>query len=176
MPRSRTHSPLKWMLNERAALEGRLQAIDAEMARLQRCRDQAQATLDSLNAVAMAIEPSMASIEVKPVNARGRYGKRGNLSQWLRRVLREAHPQSVQTPALLASASAVFGLTFATDEQRQHFHHNCLRRRLFALAQRGEIEQVGAFQASTSNGGAWRWLPRAPTWEDVQDASVREVS
>ena len=160
MPRTRTPSELKWVLNERAAVAGELQAIEEELTRLAARKEQVASLLHHLDSVYSQLVPQVPMVPVLVVNARQRYGGHGNCIAWVRETLQAAYPQSVATSALAEAARNAFGLDFADAGQRDRFRHNSLRTALRKLLTLNEVERLHDFTGIRCRSGVWRWKPK----------------
>lgn len=167
MTRTRTPPELKWVLNERAAVAGELQSIEAELARLSARRQQLGALLHHLDNVYSQLAPQVPSIPVLVVNARQRYGGRGNCIAWVRETLQNAYPQAVTTSALTEAADLAFGLQLVGVDQRMRFRKNSLRTALRKLLVPGEAERLHDYRGVPHRAGVWRWKPRDASFHEV---------
>lgn len=167
MARTRTPPELKWVLNERAAVAGELQSIEAELERLAARRLQLGALLHHLDHVYSQLAPQVPSVPVLVVNARQRYGGQGNCITWVRETLQAAYPQAVDTSTLTEAARVAFGLTFANVEQRERFRNNSLRTALRKLLALDEAERLHDFKGVPHLAGVWRWKPKETTFDDL---------
>lgn len=177
MTRTRTPPDLKWVLNERAAVAGELQAIEAELARLTARRLQLGALLHHLDHVYSQLAPQVPSAPVLVVNARQRYGGQGNCIAWVRETLRTAYPQALATSALTEAAIQAFGLQVASADQRKRFRNNSLRSALRKLLVLSEAERLHDFKGVPHRSGVWRWKPKDASFDDLSSqAEAMEAS
>jgi hypothetical protein len=167
MTRTRTPPDLKWVLNERAAVAGELQSIEAELARLTARKEQLGALLHHLDHVYSQLAPQAPAVPVLVVSARKRYGGRGNCIGWVRETLQTAYPQAVDTSTLTEAARVAFGLTFANVEQRERFRNNSLRTALRKLLALDEAERLHDFKGVPHLAGVWRWKPKEATFQEL---------
>lgn len=167
MSRSRTPPELKWVLNERAAVAGEIQSLEAELSRLATRRGQLTVLLNQLDSVYSQLAPQVPAVPVLVVNARQRYGGHGNCIAWVRETLKVAFPQAVATTALVDAAMATFGLEFADSAQRERFRHNSLRTALRRLLTLGEAERLHHFSGVRCRSGVWRWVPQELVFDDM---------
>lgn len=75
MPRPRTPSDQKWLINERAVLAGELQTIEAEEARLVTRNANLQRMLAALDTAHAHLVSEAPAMPVFIVNAHARYGE-----------------------------------------------------------------------------------------------------
>lgn len=167
MARTRTPPELKWVLNERAAIAGELQSLDAELTRLAARREQLSALLHHLDSVYSQLAPQVPVVPVLVVNARQRYGGHGNCIAWVRETLQAAYPQTVATSALSEAAMCAFGLNFADAEQRDRFRDNSLRTALRKLLALNEVERLHDFTGFRCRSGVWRWKPKDASFQEL---------
>lgn len=182
---TRTPSALKWMLNERAAVAGRiaqeseqLQSLNARMAtlrrRLEKLERRAAATESRLKGATAArdgLDRAIALMyqEARPdaagvVNAWGeKYGKRGELKAFLVQMFKTAAPAPVSSSQIFQATLERFGHSVANFQDR-----GALRRSLKNAVQRihraGLIEPLHPRQ--TKSPGLWRWK-QATTLSDL---------
>ncbi len=164
--RTRTPSDVKWLANELAATAGELQRIERELDRLRARRRRLTATRASLTRVAeMVAFPSLQDL-VQPVQPHRAYGRRGRLRDFLRQVLRDAHPNALDSFTLAEAAARQFESAFASPQERLHFCRNLVTHSLRALVAKGEVERL-----HTPGGnavGAWRWNAKTPTLDELR--------
>lgn len=167
MARTRTPPELKWALNERAAVAGELQSIEAELTRLAARKEQLAALLHHLDNVYSQLAPQAPAVPVLVVNARQRYGGQGNCIAWVRETLRAAYPQALATSALTEAAIQAFGLQVASVDQRKRFRNNSLRSALRKLLVLSEAERLHDFKGVPHRAGVWRWKPKDASFDDL---------
>lgn len=176
MTRTRTPPELKWVLNERAAVAGELQSIEAELTRLDARRRYLTGVLAALENVYCQLAPSIPRVELPSVRAHTRYGGRGNLINWLRATLQAAYPSAVDTVALTAEAGKAFGCPTDTPVARNTLRRN-LKKSLSKLLARAEVERLHDYQGTPCMAGVWRWKPKNLSFgEVVEQAAVREAA
>ena len=168
MTRTRTPSDLKWVLNERAAVAGELQSIEAELTQLAARKEQLTALLHHLDHVYSQLAPQAPAVPVLVVNARKRYGGRGNCIAWVRETLQGAYPQALTTSALTEAAQAAFGVEFVDERQRGRFRRGGLGSALRKLLALDEVERLHDYRGVPHLAGVWRWKPA--------DASFRALA
>lgn len=171
--RSRTPPALKWMLNERAALAGRLQRSARELVPLKEqhaaamARANALATrvaeaeekhqevahaMQALDTVLQAAFPLVNPAAAGVVNAwAGKYGRPGALKAFLLSVVERSSPEPVTTAELFEAVVWRFKLKL-NAAQRTDFRRNL---RIALRREAGHIEEV----SKSGNRGVigWRW-------------------
>lgn len=188
MPRTRTPPDLKWLLNERAALAGKLenlaqlrseltQALELRERAVQTAQKrvasvenrlcQAQATLAALDrSIAVmhsSVDPSAAGV----VNAwAGKYGRRGSLKAFVAQQVQNRAPEAITTSELVHLVLAYFNLAPIHPGQRQRLRRS-MKSALVACAKRGLIQPLHA--PSGNKMGQWLWVEdRAPSLDELR--------
>lgn len=177
-PRRRTDPTVKWLLNERAALTGRIselrqaeealrtsldlarrraQAFAERLATAERTRENAMTSLQALDTVMAATYPALNSAAAGAVHARaGRYGAHGGLKKYVLDVLERASPSAIPTGELAKAAFAHFGLQFNSPDEGSAFRKQ-VRRLLRTAAHL--VEELPVQNARGALGWRWRQLP-----------------
>lgn len=163
---TRTPPELKWVLNERAAVAGELQSIEAELARLNARHRYLTGVLAALENVYSQLAPAIPCVELPAVRAHARYGGRGNLINWLRATLQAAYPRAVDTAALTEQAGKAFGCPTDTPAARNSLRRN-LKKSLSTLLGRAEVERLHDSQGTPCMAGVWRWKPKNLSFSEV---------
>lgn len=190
--RQRTDSRLKWLLNERAALAGKLANFEEQIQALQREHAEAQEVLDALTTRLAAAEhlrqeaqDSMTAMEtvvgmayptVDPAAAgvvhawAGRYGKRGDLKRFALATVAAVAPGALTTGDLLRQVIGQFGLVLSTAERdKTRF---VLRRMLQEVP-----HLVEELPARTPGGSkAWRWRSTPGLSELLLEALAHDIA
>ena len=161
--RTRTRPDLKWLANELAATSGELERIDGELARLALRRAHLEQVHRALSQVSGLVGAPMLGSSVPAVRAHGKYGGRGQLRSWLKRLLQEAAPAAVDTPTMVRLAEDAFDLKLASNEERDRYRKNSLTRQLRWFLARGLVERVHNVRAAAGSVGVWRWKSGVPT-------------
>jgi hypothetical protein len=146
--RTRVSPHLKWLLNERAALRGE---VDALFAREERTR----AELAAIAAERRIRESRLAAIERILAGAesnvacpnvvcawKGRYGERGALQAFLLQTLTDHAPHALDTLMLLELVVNRFELRMETAAERKRYCDNTLRPTLRKLQSEGLVEAL----------------------------------
>ncbi len=164
--RTRVSPHLKWLLNERAALRGEVDALFAREARTRaelaaiaeerRIRESRLAAIERVLAGALG---SQAGPTV--VNAwTGRYGERGALQTFLLQTLTEHAPHALDTLMLFGLVVNRFELRLETAAERKRYCDNTLRPALRKLQSVGLVEALPTRRTGRSVG-QWRRTPEA---------------
>ena len=195
--RQQTPPDIKWLLNERAALAGRVLALSKHIQRRQRKIEKLQAEIAELEAQKIPFEQErtekqarrsaldhtmrLVNADVDPgaggiVNAwQGRYGKRGALSQFVADTLKAAGSEGTTAKAIAFAANVHFDLGL-TDPigfayQLRSSILPCLRDlKIAGLAMPNRPGSVG------STPKIWRWqgevLPSLDELRKLADAAA----
>lgn len=155
---SRTKTPpaLKWLLNERAALEGallrtqtavgtlqkRVQVLQAALGRHEESARACQAGIAALDVSISLLHPEIGEDRPAPVNAwQGKYGARGGLQTFLLERAREAAPAPVTSSKAAEHLAAQLGLDIGSSALRQRLLHS-VREAFRQLAKQGLVERA----------------------------------
>lgn len=161
--RTRTSSHLKWLINERAALAGAVQSLNAREARadqeLRTVRRERKLCEDRLAAlervVGLLTEGAVLCAPVTVNATQGTYGERGSLRRFLLDSLEASAPEPLDTLTLTSLVVHHFGLPVGTNRERKAFADNKLRPALRRLRAQGLIEPVEQ-RRKTRWVGWWR--------------------
>lgn len=164
--RTRASPHLKWLLNERAALKGELEALVAhearvrsELAAVDEKRRIRESRLAAIERILAAADSNVACPDA--VSAwKGRYGQRGALQAFLLQTLTEHAPHALDTLMLLELIVNRFGLELVTAAQRKRYCDNTLRPALRKLQSEGLVEALSTRRTGRSVG-QWRRTPEA---------------
>ncbi len=182
-----TPSALKWLLSERAALEGALiksqKSIDilreriatqqAALARHETSARSCRERVDAMDVTVGLLHPEVGSSRPAPVFTwQGKYGPRGNLSVFILEKLREASPEAIVTSVLCAEAIQKFGLDTSTPLLRRRVRKS-VGQILSNFARRGLVERLPA-SLPKSGAGIWRLRQNSPLTEMLALAHVQE--
>jgi len=153
---TKTRPDIKWLINETAMLQGELERIDQEMARLvslrkavERSRAACQLTLEYQ---AQRQVPGLPT-----VRAHRQYGRRGDLQQFLADTLRELAPGKLNTAQLAEKALVRFDLAMSCPAELYDFKMNTVGRALRRLQALGLIERLTTKHRVARALGSWRW-------------------
>lgn len=185
-PLTRTPSELKWLLNERAAVLGRIgkarERVDSFgdsvrhyehlLARAHGRRRAAELVVEEKLRTLQALDISISLVDsrVRPdcagsvVPWKDKYGARGGLSSFLRETLRLAAPQPVSGAELTRLATEHFKLSLLTPPERRSFRYSVKTALSKAIQRDGVVERLpkpDVWQRST----LFRW--KAPTSLDA---------
>ena len=189
--RQQTSPLVKWLLNERAALTGRMEQLDekleglniqlkradrraqalaAKVSTYQRMRQDAESAHKALDAVMTTSFPTLnpaAGGVVRPWA--GKYGAPGGLKRFVLSLLEQMSPTSIPTGDLARIAAAHFELQLDSREEQMALRKQ-VRRRL-----REASHLVEELPAKDSKGAVlWRWRG-APTLA-VMKRQARETA
>ncbi|MGB9109848.1 MAG: hypothetical protein WCC39_14295 [Telluria sp.] len=148
-------------------LQGELERIDLEMARLtalrksvERARAACQHTLEYQAGRKVPGLPT--------VRAHRQYGHRGALKQFLLETLRDAAPAQLTTAELAERALVRFGLTMSCPEELYDFKVNSIGRGLRWLQSRGLVERQTTKHRVAGALGTWRWKAPITTFAQLE--------
>ena len=116
--RTVTRPDIKWLANELAATSGELERIDDELARLAVRRAHLEEVHRALSQVSGLVGAPALAFSVPAVRAHGKYGGRGQLRSWLKRLMQEAAPAALDTPTMVRLAEDAFDLKLASNDER----------------------------------------------------------
>lgn len=190
---ARTPSDLKWLLNERAALEGQAQLASERQSTLERqvarlsleleaatselaaAREGGSAIakrLDALDATIRLMHPGVNPTAAGCVRAwAGRYGERGALTEFVREHLRSIAPYASLAADIQQRAIEHFGLVLNTPLERSRFK-NSLRTVLRQLRdQHSVLESLANWQGRRSQP-LWRWKQTSPRLNSLRQAAL----
>jgi hypothetical protein len=159
---SRIHTPpgLKWALNQRAAVAGRIELLTQRVRAVQTELDAAIADLAALDRAIAVLDARVRSDALGPIRAwAGRYGERGALNRFIEKKLRDAGQVGITTTELSLAVQVEFGLDFATSGEREAFQQQSLKNRLLEWQKRGVLEVT---YEAVSNGRVARWRMKQP--------------
>jgi hypothetical protein len=164
---TRMRPDIKWLINETAMLQGELERIDQEMARLvalraavERSRAACQHTLEYQAGRTVPGLPT--------VRAHRQYGRRGDLQQFLADTLRELAPAQLNTAQLAEKALVRFNLAMSCPAELYDFKMNTVGRALRRLQALGLIERLTTKHRVAGALGTWRWRAELPTLGELE--------
>jgi hypothetical protein len=159
---TKTRPDIKWLINETAMLQGELERIDQEMARLvalraavERSRAACQRTLEYQAGRKVPGLPT--------VRAHRQYGRRGDLQQFLAATLRELAPVQLNTAQLAEKAMVRFDLAMSCPAELYDFKMNTVGRALRRLLALGLVERLTTKHRVDRALGTWRWKAKVST-------------
>lgn len=191
VPRQRTDPALKWLLNERAALLGRISRSEQTLNPLRGAWAAAQLHADSLAARAVAVESrhreasealraldTVIATSYPNVNPAaggsiqawaGKYGQRGNLKKFLLSQVQRAAPGSLATGALMNTVVDHFGLQLNSVRERNTF------RRHLRIQLRAAAHLVDELPARGPHAVLhWRWRTQPTLTEVARQVACHE--
>lgn len=101
------------------------------------------------------------------VRAHGRYGRHGDLQQFLADTLRDMAPAQLNTAHLAEKALVRFGLTMSCPAKLYYFKMNTVGRALRRLQTLGAIERLTTKHRVERALGTWRWKAPAATFAQL---------
>lgn len=163
----RTRPDIKWLINETAMLQGELDRIDVELARLTALRESVEraraACQHTLEYQAGRQVPGLPT-----VRAHRQYGRYGGLKEFMLDTLREASPAQFTTAELAEKALAHFGLTMSCPDELYDFKVNTVGRGLRWLQSLGLIERLTTKRRVAGALGTWRWKGSITTFAELE--------
>lgn len=148
--RTRTHSALKWLANERGAVLGELEAAKATIATLQLREQRLQQQLNALDETVKRFDESLDPSSIRPVRAwKESNNGRGRMKAFFLEHLRLAGPQGLTTPALAELWAVEIGTPLAAPDLGKRFIDHRVRPQLRRLAQQGLAANLGAPDGSS---------------------------
>lgn len=196
-PCMRNDPTLKWLLNERAALAGKLAQLrerlpaqrktaarlsgaatrylgraasaGARLIEMESQIPQLQARLHALDDTMRLVNERVDPTVAGTVNAwKGKFGERGALINFLRDTVREASPQPVSVAALLFAVEQRFGFPGVPSPGRKSLRDS-VRARLRELRDREDCV-VHLPASPTTPQPSWQWK-QPPSLKDLQAAA-----
>lgn len=173
--RTTTPPALKWLLTERAALEGsllhaqktvgllqkRIQVLQGTLGRYEESVRACQAGIAALDVSVGLLHPEIGGARPAPVNAwQGKYGARGSLRAFVLEKVREAAPAPVLVLDVTDQLAAQFGVAICAPDLHQRLL-NSVRDAPRKLAKQGLVERAPTQRHSTEPG-LWRLRQDSP--------------
>lgn len=158
--RRRTAPEAKWLVNELAALRGRLDKVRERTAALRKKEVVLEKKIEALELVAAKVRLPEGTTPPFTIRPWERYGKRGSLNKLLLDTLEAAYPDSVSTNHFVerVTKETRFSLDFSLQDLR--LIRQSVLRRLKHLRDAGKLERAGQ-QGTEANGVAvWRLVKR----------------
>jgi hypothetical protein len=139
--RTRTHSALKWMANERAAVLGELTLVCTAVDALQERKSRLQAQLDALDTSMRRFDPELDPSTIRAVAAwKERNGGRGTMQGYFLAALEQAGELGLTAPMLLDMWAAELGdATLTVQPVRERFRMNRITPCLKRLKAKGQV-------------------------------------
>jgi hypothetical protein len=148
-------------------LQGELQRVDQEMARLvalraavERSRAACQRTLE--------YQAGREVVGLPTVRAHRQYGRRGDLQQFLADTLRDVTPAQLNTSQLAEMALVRFELAMSCPAELYDFKMNTVGRALRRLLALGLIERLTRKHRVERALGTWRWKAEVTTLRELE--------
>lgn len=183
----RTPPDLKWLLNERAAMAGRIQKaqtqrkfFDDKIAAAEqkyqavvskyaepstKIQEELSRYADVLDALDKTIKLTYQQVRCDAAGVvtpwAGRYGERGALTRFVQQALQDAAPNPISMKALIDASILTFELVLPTPGDRRTLKYS-VRSSLETLHSRGLAERCTGQgkDSGKGNSGSWRWRNR----------------
>jgi len=184
MTRTRTPPTEKWLLNERAALIGKLEkqaqriqaqqakvnAIEVRLAQARTALEQAHKVLHDTQVQQDALDLAIgqANSNVCPDAAgkvqawAGKYGSRGALREFVAKLLQDVAPQPLTTGAIMSAAQLHFQLVFENTDERTTFRYT-IRKYLRQMRDNDATIECLHQRRLGEVQGVWRWKAALPS-------------
>lgn len=189
----KTPPHIKWLLNERAMLQGKFQRLTERLHVHKERIEAAQATLhkerkrlssaqlahgdvlQKIQALTIAIDglaPEVNPDSVGPVNAwAGKYGQRGALTVFLKEHLQDAYPNALTLQGICLAVQLKFALATSTTFERKNLR-DTIHSRLRICQAQGLVESLHSPVLST-RASVWRWRRESTTFEMLRQQEVQ---
>lgn len=158
--RRRTAPEAKWLVNELAALRGRLDKVRERAAALRLKESALEKKIEALELVAEKVRLPEGTTPPFTIRPWERYGKRGSLNSLLLGALEKAYPEGVTTNDFvnLAVQNIQFAADFSMEDLREV--RLSVLRRLKHLRDAGKLERVGQLGTEANGVAVWRLVRR----------------
>lgn len=175
--RTRTPPDLKWLLNERAAIAGRIQKLEKVLHglhKMEQSLSECRGTLDALDtAIGLAyqgVRPDAAGT----VNAwAGKYGQLGALTEFVVQLLREAAPAPVNARDVAFKVAEHFEIQLLCSADQLALRVS-VKNTFKRLYQSGKVVPLHSRARLGGNQpGIWRWKQPIPTLSDLAAKAQR---
>lgn len=155
--RTRTPPVFKWLLNERAALAGKAQRLEAELQRIQQELSAVQEKLAALDTTLELLDKSVATDAAGTVNAwAGKYGARGAVKACVLSHLQAAGKSGIDVSTLALQAAAALGVDLPTKKDFSLFRRDTVH----AVLKRAKADGLTEVLVAARGGHTpqvWRW-------------------
>ena len=153
-----TPSALKWLAEKRARVAHDLEQTARVARELSLRAGELEKDLAALDRAVRIYDPSIDPVSIGTVDGRqGRYGKRGNLRECIKGVLKQLAPEWVATDTIEMVVSLELGVTFSTPAERKRWYDNTFARQLRNLVTEGLVERFHDASVVTTEVGRWKW-------------------
>ena len=154
-----TPSTLKWLAEKRARVAHDLEQTARIARELSLRAGELEKDLAALDRAVKLYDANLDPASIGAVNGwQGRYGKRGNLRQYIEEVLKQLSPEWVATDTIEMVVTLRLGVTFATPAERKRWYDNTFARQLRNLVTEGLVERFHDATVVTTEVGRWRWV------------------
>lgn len=168
--RARAAGDLRRHTRQKATLETLLPELEADLARYRKmygrvCQnlENAKSDLESCDRLIRKFDGRLDPEEIEPIRAhKGKYGGHGRLREALQELLKDCHPEALDTEQLALTIALELDLEFATPKERRAWVHNSIGNSLKKMVAEGLIERMHDPGIQGRQGfGRWRWVPKA---------------
>jgi len=189
----RTPPHIKWLLNERAMLQGELRQLSIRLPALQKhvvaaelalaqasakllacqqAHDRAQSQVRALTTSIESFVPEIRPDAVEPVNAwAGKYGQRGALTDFLKDELKSRFPEVISLQALCLAAQKTLGVVHQTPRERESFRFT-VRAILRRLRSAGLVELPPTTPTSRRTS-LWKWRGETTSFGQLREQEAQ---
>lgn len=141
--------------------------------------DLAQLTkkLAVIDADIIEFSPTTNPKSIAPIDAwKGKYGKRGALSQFVLGVFESRYPRYLMSSDVVDSVIAKFSIVFATEKDEQYFRRRGIRGTIQSLTATGKLERGEDVILKGQKCGQWRWKTETQPTLASLSAQMRSTS
>lgn len=155
----KTPSYLKGLAETRARVAGDLARYQELYNEIGQKLAEAKAELEACDRLIRKFDERLNPNLIEPIRAwKGRYGKRGELREQIKRLLQQRAPTEVTTTELAWELQLHFRLDFESAQEKRKWTANSLASTLKALVAEGCVERLHEFEnGPTGEAGRWRW-------------------
>ena len=155
----KTPSYLKGLAETRARAAGDVQRYQHLYEDIGQKLAVAKAELDACDRLIRKYDGRLDPNLIPTIRAwQGRYGKRGQLKEYLKGYLQERASNEVSTSELCCAAQMEFGLDFPTWKEKKKWQTNSVAGALKKLVAEGLVERIHDYSdGPTGEVGHWRW-------------------
>ena len=159
----RVPSYLKGLAETRSRAAGELQRFQQLYDEIGRKLADAKAEIASCDLLIRKFDPQLNPNLIVPTRYwKGRYGKRGQLTESIFRILGEHWPEAITTTELCWKLQLEFELDFPTADERQRWIHHSINNRLKLFRSKGLVERLHNVtpEGQCSEVGRWRLVSK----------------
>lgn len=168
--RARAAGDLRRHTRQKAALETLLSDLEANLVRYRKmytrvCEylENAESDLESCDRLIRKFDGRLDPDEIEPIRAhKGRYGGHDRLREAIMGLLKDCHPEALDTEQVALTIILELDLEFATPKERRAWVHNSIGNSLKKMVAEGLVERMHDPSVLGQQGfGRWRWVPEA---------------